>query len=71
MTAKRAIIVGDCIIDVSATLMPPSYDQVFALIKELGLEDQLEECRGESVTFRDGKPYAVKIDDFCFLLARK
>lgn len=60
---NKTVRIGDCIIDVSATLMPPSYDQVFALIKELGLDDQLEECRGESVTFRDGKAHAVKIDD--------
>ncbi len=59
---NKSVRVGDCIIDVSATLMGPTYDQVFALIDELGLNDQLEECHGNTATFRDGKMHLLSID---------
>jgi protoporphyrinogen/coproporphyrinogen III oxidase len=59
---NKSVRVGDCIIDVSATLMGPTYDQVFALVDELGLNDQLEECHGNTATIRDGKMHLMSID---------
>ena len=59
---NKSVRIGECIIDVSATLMGPTYDQVFALIDELGLSDQLEECHGNTATFRDGKMHLMSID---------
>jgi oxygen-dependent protoporphyrinogen oxidase len=59
---NKSVRVGDCIIDVSATLMGPTYDQVFALVDELGLGDQLEACHGNTATFRDGKMHLMSID---------
>ena len=67
---NKSVRIGECIIDVSATLMGPTYDQVFALIDELGLSDQLEECHGNTATFRDGKMHLLSIDSPNMSLAK-
>lgn len=59
---NKSVRVADCVIDTAATLMGPTYDQVFELITELGLEDHLEKCHGYTGTYRDGKFHRMSID---------
>ena len=58
----RTVKVGDCIIDAGATVVLSAYDQTVALIRELGLEDEMETVSGNMAIPRDGKMHLISLD---------
>lgn len=59
----RTVRKGECFIDTGAMVMSSTYDQMLALIEELGLNDQLEVVGGHFAVSRDGETHLISLDN--------
>lgn len=57
----RTVRLGDCIVDVGATVMLGSYDATFALVREAGLDSELDVVSGKMAIPRDGQMHLVDL----------
>lgn len=58
----KSVRVGDCTIDTGATVFLAAYREALALIREMGLENELEPVRGKIVVPRDGRLHEIDPD---------
>lgn len=58
----KSISLGGCTIDTGATVFLPAYAETLALIRELGMEGELQPVRGQVAVPRGGRLHLIDMD---------